>query len=211
MKYIVALGTYYHFFGRGGARMKIKTILVITLLILLAASNGIASYLTLDDPNPTIVRPASGSLTYDFTGTISLDEGLTKGPITISFAFLRSFNPRNPNVNRMIDADFNPDLRSFTEGFFSGTLFSCNIDSEDFLGLYKYNPDSLDSKPGYTIEVTGEGGAGTPLRANYSINLISGVHKPTTMVLASVPEPTTMLLLSLGLIGLAGVRRKMQR
>jgi hypothetical protein len=88
----------------------------------------------------------------------------------------------------------------FVDGTIVGTIpFNSNANAFQEVKLYSFNIPLALINGLDTINLSGTGGDG------YAINF-SELRIETS----AVPEPTTMLLIGLGLMGLAGIRRKIE-
>jgi len=156
---------------------------------LLAAFDGSASTIVLDDPNQTVVRPTTGSVALDFFGTLTLDPGASVLFCSVHFAFL-------PDLSDNLGAVIPGTSACSTTG--DALRFQVLVSSVDTLGLYNaaVTGGTSEPVPHFTIYLA----SGEELTAAYSVNVISGS--------TTVPEPGTLALFSLGLAGLGLSRRR---
>jgi hypothetical protein len=146
------------------------TATVLGLLIGSAGSAGAGIMVTLEDPNPTVVRPSVGTTTIDFRGTIT--PTAPSVPPTVPLLdppFLGSTLLGGVTLSA---APIDDAIAAGTP--FTGPLFGVTITPTDLLGLYTGGT--------YTV-VTSELGSATPQA--YTVNLVG---------LSAVPEPSTLTL-----------------
>lgn len=162
---------------------KIATLL-ITSLVLWAGSASASFVFTLDEDTKTVARPLSGSTQATFVGTVTFDQGYESGGLVIGIPYkslLDSLDQPSPSV-------------SFTP---TGFLLSFTVASTDALGLYDTyllgGPSSITAS-----ECQIGGGQCNNLTLAFAINVVE----------STVPEPGSMALVSLGLAGLFGCRRR---
>ena len=144
------------------------TATVLGLLIGSAGSAGAGITLTLEDPNPTVVRPSVGTTTIDFPGMITpTAPSLTPTALLLENSYLGS----TPLVGGTLNAaTIDDDIAAGKT--FTGPLFEVNITSTDPPGLYT----------GGTYTVVTEIG---PATQPYTVNLVGP---------SAVPEPSTLTL-----------------
>lgn len=162
---------------------KIATVL-LTSLALCAGSANASFVFTLDEATKTVVRPLSGSTQATFVGTVTFDPGYESGGLIIGIPYtslLDSLNTPFPS-------------NSFTP---TGFLLSFTVSSTDTLGLYD---TYLFGGPSFITasECQIGGGGCNNLSLAFAINVVE----------STVPEPGSMALISLGLAGLFGCRRR---
>jgi hypothetical protein len=153
--------------------------------------------LTLTDPNPTVVRPTSGSVSVDFEGTItwSLTGPSSSTAPVLAFPFKSDRHALQANL-LVSDIDIknliNASGPSFT-GSHTVDLFSVTVDATSPLGLYDLD-SGLAGPPTLEIFVVAPDGFHIA-RSSYSVNVVNA---------AVVPEPAThvVALSEVALIGL---------
>ena len=144
------------------------TATVLGLLIGSAGSAGAGITLTLEDPDPTVVRPSVGTTTIDFPGMITpTAPSLTPTELLLDRPNLGLIQLGGSTLNATTIDDDIAVGKTFT-----GPLFEVNITSTDPPGLYT---------GGTYAVVTEIGSAEQP----YTVNLVG----PSV-----VPEPSTLTL-----------------
>lgn len=159
----------------------------------LAATVSSAATFVLDDPNPIVARPLSGTATYALTGTIT-----TVGNESISnYGGASAFN-----ADETVGIEPVPDDTAFTVlrqpgSSYTGTLFTFDISADTPLGEYA----TFTGLPN-----------GPVLNVGYFTNGVGSERReiqiPWSVTVQAVPEPGTMAVLGLGAAALLRKRRK---
>jgi hypothetical protein len=161
--------------------------------------------LSLDNPSQSVVRPSSGTVTLNFTGTVMIEPGFAfHGIQDVILDF--PFNASGSHfLDRVFGDAFLPFVQdhqastgNFTGGTFIGTLFTINVTPEDPLGLYAFvggGPPNLPSE--VFLRVADENNENmTVAREAFSV-LVTGVPD----------RGSSILLLGLSLAALYSVQR----
>ncbi len=204
-------------------KLKVAIILLATLLCLASTANADVIYDNLGSFNADVDPIASfGPLANSFsTGPsgftladvqllLTLNNLPPTGSVSVALYSDSSTSPGNLllNIGTLNDSALSSALSVFD--FPLASTYTLTANKRYWLEVY-----SLDNSAawwGWSLDQSAIGVAG-----EYFYNLdvpASNEYGPYQMKLSdtsAVPEPTTMLLLGLGLIGLAGVRRKFQK
>ncbi len=166
-----------------------------TLAALAAAALAPAYVFTLDAPNPVLVRPASGTLTYEFTGTVA----------TGANEYIRNYGASavsNANGDSLIPEPIDAAFAAGREpnSSFTGPLFRLTIDANTPLGVY----DDFFGTSFVPVLDVGffTNGVGGPFEV---------VDIPYTVTVQAVPEPASLAALGLGAAALLRRRRGARR
>ena len=162
--------------------------------------------LSLDNPNQSVARPSSGTVTLAFTGTVMIEPGFAFSGSDALAVFVHS--PFNFAGTHFLDVDLSPafvafaiDHRDiFTGGTFTGTLFNAFVTPGDPPALYAFDGGS----PG------ANGPAQVFLRVNFGTeNQFSALEAYSVRVTGGgVPDRgSSILLLGLGLAALCCAQR----
>ena len=145
-----------------------------------------AIVVTLDDPSPTVVRPATGFTEVNFTGHIDISDGFEPGSIQASTLV--------NEIGDQLDGQF--PMPRFDTGRFNvaGVLFSVLVGAND-LGLYRFI--TLASRDPVFIRYfecpVGSTTGCNSSTVNYSLNVVDRI---------AAPEPLSVALFAVGLLGL---------
>lgn len=178
---------------------RFQTLLVgaklIGLLAILPASANAAVTLVLNDPNPTVVIPSSGSITLTFTGTLSIGQGFYWSGTTLHYPFVDAgvFPPGLTSGVILAAASNANNGGTLTDE----PMFSFDISSTDLPGLYDEN---FAGGP-VTFVVNAENrdtGEQVSAEVPYTINLVA---EPVT-----VPESSPWAVAGLLFVATAGFR-----
>lgn len=162
-------------------------------LVALTPPSAEALTLTLDDPNPVLVIPDSGSFVHIFTGTLSLDRNFSVGEAELLFPFI---NGAIPGLEGNI-INF-PYPGAENGGTYVGGLFSFVINSTALPGFYN---ERFGGGPAFFSITAMDGNNDISSSVNYTITLARST---------SVPDGgfTSLLLVgALGTLGLISRRR----
>lgn len=177
--------------------MKSKTLGLLAMGLLAVGLLGgpkaaMAATFSLADPDPTVVRPATGTVTIDFYGTLTPDNPSDfGGGFTLDFLF--------DGAGMALDGY--PVIPSTLSDPGNTLRFSWVINSTAALGLYQFNSVAVTDLSRLSLTLTsGTTGASYTVSDTFSIRLVDP---------ASVPEPGTFILLALSLAGLGLSRRRM--
>lgn len=166
----------------------------LTLCLALATlGRAEAGFLIVDNPNPIIARPLTGSITYNVTGSISFDPGFILNGSSVDFAFDANRDSLQPVLVTALGAASNG-------GVYTGTLFTVTISATTATGVYNTNFAGT-APPAYSVRATGSNNQVQSFSRNYTIT-VNG---------AAVPEPSSLALCGVaGALGL-GLNRARRR
>jgi len=127
----------------------------VTYLVMMGpASSKAAPIFRLDDPTPTIVRPESGTVTYEFSGTVTTDPGYRIGMLSRSVLYDSEGN------HVSFGGDFFDAVitQTMDGGTYSGPIFSVQVSSDTPLGSYSQTAFGFElpsvTFTGFTIATT---------------------------------------------------------
>lgn len=158
-------------------------------LLAAAAISSAAINFEFDNSEAFVTAPESGSITYTFTGTVTVDPGFT-----VSGASL--INPYMANSTTGLTAMFANDLLNWIlnpTSTYTGALLTVMIDSTSPAGEYGY---ALNSTSPSTLTISATDGVNT-----------YGDSEAYVVNVEAVPEPATMAVLGLGAAALVRRRR----
>ncbi len=142
-----------------------------------ATSRGDFVTLTLDKPDQTVVVPASGSITIQFTGTLTIARGYDYAGGYLDTAWNEDETTSIPTAYGALNfAD------ASNGNTIKGVLFTATISASTPPGDYYTNP--LDLLSSLVVKVDGPGGPASTYAA-FSIKVLA-------------PEPSTLALTALG-------------
>jgi hypothetical protein len=170
----------------------------IALCLGLVAAPARAAFvtITLDNPNQSVTVPASGSITLDFTGTVTIAQGATFSSSTVTSAYDSVNDFLIPSLSGL---DLSPASNG---GSVSGLLFTITIDPGTPPGFYSLNPTTSVNFPEYGVTAAIATGGTAFGGESYTITVNAG----------AVPEPSALALTACG-AGLAalGLRHRRPR
>lgn len=140
---------------------------------------------TLDNPNQTVMAPASGSVLVDFTGTVTVAPKFSLNGGSIDFAFNA---PLTNHLEGFFTDAFNDFLTGGT-GSFTGSIFNMIVPAGTPIDLYSFN--EAGSSAMVTLFGSFNGGSrtlgegGVSASQAFSVKVIGG----------TVPEGGSSLLL----------------
>lgn len=172
------------------------TVLSLFSLSTLAAVTAQAQVtLVLDNPNQTIAAPGTGSITVNFTGTVSFAAGYSSsngGTLFVAY---------NASSSNYVLTQFNSlDLNLANNGgSVSGLLFTATVSSTTSPDYYGYQAFTLNPAY-YSANATNDGGAtNSTAFSNFSV----------TVTPAVTPEPgSAALLVGMGVTGAGFLARR---
>ena len=168
----------------------------IALCLGLVAAPARAAFITvtLDSPSQSVTVPASGSILLNFTGTVTIPQGLTFVSSTLTPAFDAANDELIPSLSGLNLAP------ASNGGSVSGLLFSVTINSTTAPGFYNLNPTT--SFPEYGVTASIATGGTSFVGESYTV----------TVNARAVPEPSALALTACG-AGLAalGLRHRRSR
>jgi hypothetical protein len=129
---------------------------------------------TLDDPNPTLVIPSSGSFTHTFSGTISVVSPFSIDDAELFFPFINCAPPGLLTGN-IINFPF--------AGTYVGDLFTYEINATDTPGFY--NEQLGGGLATFTVKASSSRVQASGSAA-YSINLVTSVPESSPVFVASI-------------------------
>lgn len=138
--------------------------------------------ISLSTPDVTIVRPTSGSVTYDFVGTVAATAGS-------AFTGFGESYPSLLNSTTMLDVAPGTVDYSGTSTY-TGVLFTVTVASTTELGYYGYVSES-------NIRST-----------YYAFDDVGASSTPYSITVQAVPEPATLAALGLGASAFLRRRKK---
>ena len=160
-------------------------VLAVFAMSAIGVSDAAAMSITLTSPAiPIVVRPATGTVTVDFTGTIALDPGFVL----------------TPGLDSSVETAGGDSLGfPVSTGNQTGTLFTLTVASTDALGLYAFQVDHVTPAFISFTECPTAVGVCTSASVDEGVDVVASLP-------AAVPEPASMLLVGTGLVGV-GARR----
>lgn len=172
-----------------------KIAVAIASLAVVASAHAFSYSLT---PLTTVTQSTG---LFSINGTIAIGAGETfNGWNRVDFAFTPSASQAFNGVTENID----PAFAAWTgTGTYSGGIWDFSTtDSTNFgysggmpVGLYNFNPASIDSMPGIDVGYTDASGLGHTVRQNFAVEVVAA------------PEPASMAVLGLGALTLIRRRR----
>ena len=167
-------------------KMSLIPLAVVLSVLCFALPAQAGLVVTLDNANPTVVRPTSGDLTLVFNGTIAMDPGFSVFGVSLDFPLLG-------NTGHLLlgSIDNNPWTPG---GTFTGALFEFDIPSTAALGLYDHNSNGLPAV--FDVGVDKDLGSREDVSVPFTINVVAA------------PEPLTLSLFGAGLAGAVAARRR---
>lgn len=173
-----------------------KQILVASALAASMASHALTVNLIIDDADPTVIRPDSGTTIYNFTGTALVTGQSNAWSLSVFFPYLQGNN--TDNLITMAHPDLIQGLnhiRGTDGGVYSGNLFSVQVQSTSDLGLYDHRFNSAELPEVRLAFYDPQGTTGNDIET-FQVNV------------APVPEPTTLVLLGSSLALAAITKRR---
>ncbi|MDP1990970.1 MAG: PEP-CTERM sorting domain-containing protein [Syntrophales bacterium] len=156
---------------------------------------------------PGLYRGYSMSNNYDwiYAGYFKLTEDTVVDTLIAYFDANSGFDPNNPsiayrmNIWSNMTGDLLPAMASFT-----GDVFS----SDNVVGTFTNGDTGVDRIFGSDYAYMHDDILRLTYTLNAPITLAAGEYWFSSDAVIATPEPGTMLLLGLGLVGIAGIRRK---
>ncbi len=151
--------------------------------------------LTLDNPNPSVGVPSSGTTLLNFTGTIQIDPGNTVSSLGFDYPF-------NSSLQGLIGPLGAGGFAATDTVPFVGVLFTIQVPASTSPGLYFQR--FAGGSPTFTVGETNTlNGLSTSVSLAYSVN-VTGPSLPT-------PEPSSLAMLISGGLGVVIVWRRKRR
>lgn len=153
--------------------------LALALIASAAASQAIVVNLFIDNPFPTIVKPNSGTTTYQFTGKIQVFGTATSANSSLDFIYLNGSNSQFLNIG----ISFPLGSLLGTNQTYTGDLFSVDISNTTTEGVYDHALNTV-AAPQFRVTVQDTDNNFATAAGTYNVNV---VPEPATLALLAIP------------------------
>ncbi len=165
----------------------------------ISAAPAHAQSLTLDTPNAIITRPASGTTTFTFTGTIVNPANARANYASLVFPYNSSLN----TLPSIFSSDFNAwyvGAGNANGATYSGGLFTVDVSASTPLGLYNRTFFNAGAQPSFAIGWSN----GASQQDFYTANVVSAQT-------GVVPEPSEWAVIGMTATTLGGLMVRARR